>query len=275
MSVSFNTMVKNEGVLLHNILPIWKKYPVDFFVFYDDNSTDETCEIINKHLEKDRFIILNDKLPRFNEGYQRQKMIDESRNKKFDFVFSIDADELLSSSIISNFTEFLKIYNSTDLLLYWFNCVDDSINYYRTDPSYVNNFRSFVLPLKNTQNLNINNWQYHTPRTPNVNLPKQFTKDYGVIHLQSCNKRYYALKQLWYKHYEFVNYGHSVKEINLKYDSVINNLNFNPQPMKKEIINGIKIDLSFFENLAEIKGYTDFIKNNYNEELITFGKEFL
>ena len=31
----------------------------------------------------------------------------------------------------------------------------------------------------------------------------------------------------------------------------------------------------WFENLAEIKGYTDFIKNNYNEELITFGKEFL
>ena len=275
MRVSFNTMVKNEGVLLDNILPIWSKYPVDFFVFYDDNSTDETCEIINKHLEKDRFIILNDKLPRFNEGYQRQKMIDESRNQKFDFVFSIDADELLSSSIISNFTEFLKIYNSTDLLLYWFNCVNDSINYYRTDPSYVNNFRSFVLPLKNTQNLNINNWQYHTPRTPNVNLPKQFTKDYGVIHLQSCNTRYYALKQLWYKHYEFVNYGHSAKEINQKYDSVINNLNFNPQPIKKEIINGIKIDLSFFENLAEIKGYTDFIKNNYNEELITFGKEFL
>jgi hypothetical protein len=268
-------MVKNEGVMLDNILPIWSKYPIDFFVFYDDNSTDNTCEVINKHLNKDRFLIINDKLPKFNEGYQRQRMLDESKSRKFDFVFSIDADELLSSSIVSNFEEFLNIYNSTDLWLFWFNCVNDSIHYYRSDQSYINNFRSFVLPLNKTENLNINNWQYHTPRTPNVNLPKQSTKDYGVIHLQSCNLKYYVLKQLWYKHYEFKYYNYSANMINQRYDSVVNSLNFNPQPMSKKIIDGINIDLSFFNDLADKKGYTSFIKENYNEELITFGKEFL
>jgi glycosyltransferase involved in cell wall biosynthesis len=112
MGVVFNTMVKNESIMLDNILPIWDKYPIDYFIFYDDNSIDETCEIIEKHLDKDRFIILNDRLPKFNEGYQRQRMLDEARNKKFDFVFSIDADELLSSSIVNNFDSFLKNYES-------------------------------------------------------------------------------------------------------------------------------------------------------------------
>jgi hypothetical protein len=275
MGVTFNTMVKNESIMLDNILPIWKKYPIDYFIFYDDNSTDETCEIIKKHLDKDRFIILNDKLPKFNEGYQRQKMIDESRNQKFDFVFSIDADELLSSSIVNNFDSFLKNYESIDLLLFWYNCINDSINYYRNDPLYSNNFRSFVLPLSKTSNLNINNWRYHTPRTPNVNLPKQTTKDFGVLHLQSCNLKYYVLKQLWYKHYEFVHYGLSANEINQKYDPVINNLNFHPRPMIKNIIEGIDINLTFFDDLQEIKGYKKFIEENYNEDLITFGKTFL
>lgn len=275
MGVVFNTMVKNESIMLDNILPIWDKYPIDYFIFYDDNSIDETCDIIEKHLDKDRFIILNDKLPKFNEGYQRQRMLDEARNNKFDFVFSIDADELLSSSIVNNFDSFLNNYESIDLLLFWYNCINNSINYYRNDPSYSNNFRSFVLPLNKTDNLNIYNWKYHTPRTPNVNLPKQATKDFGVLHLQACDLKYYVLKQLWYKHYEFVHYGLSVNEINQKYDSVINNLNFNPQPMTKNIIEGIEIDLTFFDKLQEIKGYKKFIEENYNEDLITFGKTFL
>jgi hypothetical protein len=36
MGVVFNTMVKNESIMLDNILPIWDKYPIDYFIFYDD-----------------------------------------------------------------------------------------------------------------------------------------------------------------------------------------------------------------------------------------------
>ena len=121
MKVCFNTMVKNESILLDKLLPIWSKYPVDLFIFYDDNSTDNTCDIIKKHLDSDRFIIINDKLPSFNEGYQRQRMIEESRKYNMDYVFSIDSDELLTSNIIDNFSDFLKIYEYTDLHLFWYN----------------------------------------------------------------------------------------------------------------------------------------------------------
>jgi hypothetical protein len=275
MKIGFNTMVKNEAKLLNLVLPIWKTYPIDLFIFYDDNSTDNTCEVIRRHLHKEKFLIINDKLPKFNEGYQRQKMIDESIKNKVDFIFCLDADELLTSNIIKDFDTFIDIYKHQDMWLFWYNTVNDNLMYYRNDPLYSNNFRSFVLPVKSISNLDTNAWQYHTPRTPNVNLPKIYTKKYGVIHLQASNKKFYAIKQLWYKHYEFVNYNHSVEFINNRYDSVINNLNFNESIINPELIDGIDIDLSVFEGLENEKGYKDFILNNYNEKLITFGKEFL
>lgn len=275
MKVALNTMVKNEGIMLEHVLPIWKNYPIDYFIFYDDKSTDNTIEVIYKHLPKTKVIILNDNLEKFNEGYQRQKMIDESRNLNIDYVICLDADELLSSNIVKNFKDFIKIYETTDLYLYWYNIVNDTLLEYRSDPLYENNFRCFILPLKHTGNLDINQWQYHTPRTPNVNLPRSFTKEYGIIHLQSSNKKYYALKQLWYKHYEYLNYGHSFDYINQRYDPVVNNLNFNEKITPFEIIDGIDIDLSFVNGLEKIKGYYDFVKENYKEELTTFGKDFI
>jgi hypothetical protein len=96
-----------------------------------------------------------------------------------------------------------------------------------------------------------------------------------IIHLQSSNKKYYAIKQLWYKHHEFVKYDHDVQFINGRYDPVVNGLNFNPQFTPQNIIDGIDIDLSFFNGLEGEKGYVDFIKEHYNEELITFGKEYI
>ena len=78
MKVALNTMVKNEETMLTHVLPIWKDYPVDYFIFYDDNSTDNTNNVIYDILPKEKIIILNDKLEKFNEGYQRQKMINES-----------------------------------------------------------------------------------------------------------------------------------------------------------------------------------------------------
>jgi hypothetical protein len=275
MKVALNTMVKNEGVSLSHILPIWKNYPVDYFIFYDDNSTDDTINVIYSILPKDKVIILNDKLDKFNEGYQRQKMIDESRNLNVDYVICLDADELLSSNIIKNFNEFILTYETTDLYLFWYNIVNDTLSEYRSDPLYEGNYRCFVLPLKHTSNLDVNLWQYHTPRTPNVNLPRSHTKEYGVLHLQSSNKKYYALKQLWYKHYEYLNYGHSFDFINQRYDPVVNNLNFNEKITPPEIIDGIGIDLSFFNGLEKTKGYYDFVKNNLKDELITFGKEYI
>lgn len=275
MKVAFNTMFKNEEKLLSEVLKIWVNYPVDLFVFYDDNSTDSSTEIIKKHLAEDRFIIINDKISKFNESYQRQRMIDVSREQNVDIVLSIDCDELLSSTIVNDFDKFIKIYETQDMWLYWYNSVNETISQYRTDPQYNNNFRSFVLPLNKTNSLDISQFKYHTPRTPNVSLPKIHTMDYGIIHLQAINIKFYVIKQLWYKHHEFVKYNHSVDFINSRYDPVVNNLVFHAKEINPELISGISFNSDIFNGLEIEKGYLKFIQDNYNEKLITFGKEYL
>lgn len=273
--IHFNTMVKNEEDLLAVVLPIWKKYPIDKFVFYDDNSTDKTIDVINQNLEKDRYEIINDKLNSFNESHNRSRMLEYSRDSKAKFVFSIDADELLTSNFLEKFDKVLDIASNKNLMLYWYNVVENTLCKIRQDPCYIDNYRTFILPLEHTGKFNTSLWKYHNPRTPHVKLPVALTKSVGVIHLQALNKRFYAIKQLWYKHHEYVHYNHSVEEINKKYDPVINNLNFNSIDTPPELIKDLVIDSKIYDTILDKKGYLNFILKNYNEKLITFGKEYI
>lgn len=275
MKAYFNTMIKNEEDLLKEILPIWIDYPIDKFVFYDDNSTDESINIIRSFLPESRLIILNDKLDHFNESHNRNRMLELSRNENCDYVLSIDCDELLSSNLVKDFSQVLKIYEKTNLYLFWYNVVNNSLGYYRNDPSYQNNYRSFILPLKKTKNFDLSLYKYHTPRVPEVDLPMLATKEYGVIHLQAINLKYYATKQLWYKHYEYLTWNHEINFINNRYDPVVNNLDFKPSVTPKEIIEGINFNQNVYKNLEIKKGYYKFVKENLNLELLTFGKEFI
>ena len=124
--------------------------------------------------------------------------------------------------------------------------------------------------------MNLSQAKYHTcPRYVNNSLPSAYTNQFGIIHLQSLNRRYYALKQLWYKHFEFKTWGHSIQSLNSKYDPVVNNFEFNSQKTPLEIIKNIDFDIKIFEELSNKKGYLEYIKNNYNEDLVTFGREYL
>jgi len=273
--IHFNTMVKNEEDLLSVVLPIWREYPVDKFVFYDDNSTDNTLGVVSQFLEKDRFVILNDRLERFSESHNRSCMLEYSREDKADFVFSIDADEILSANLLDHWDDVLGAFDTHNLMIYWFNVVEGTTKRMRQDPAYKNNYRSFILPLRHTGAFDLSLWKYHTPRVPPINLPPVITDRIGVIHLQSINTRFYALKQLWYKHHEWVVYNHREEDINQKYDGVVNNLIFNSVDTPEDIIAGIEVDPKIYDAVLEKKGYLDFIHQNYNEKLITFGKEFL
>lgn len=268
-------MLKNEEEILKEVLPIWSKYPIDKFVFYDDNSSDNSIEVIRNLLPENKFIILNDRLTDFNESHNRSRMLEFSRDENCDFVFSIDCDELLSVNLINDIHKVLKIFEKTNLYLYWYNVVNNSLNNFRTDPAYLNNYRSFILPIKKTKKFDLSLYKYHTPRVPEVDLPTAATKEYGIIHLQSINKKYYAIKQLWYKHFEFVEYKHDINFINERYDHVVNNLEFLPQVTPKEIIDGIKFDNTVYKNLEDKKNYTKYIIDNLNLDLVTFGKEFI
>ena len=63
MNIHFNTMVKNEALLLDHVLPIWKTYSVDQFVFYDDeelydSSDNEITDDEDVELVDDSFVYL-------------------------------------------------------------------------------------------------------------------------------------------------------------------------------------------------------------------------
>ncbi len=274
MRVHANVMTKNEELLLTELLPIWVNYPIEKFVFYNDNSTDDTVNTIKNHLG-DRAVIINDGLEEFNESHNRSRMLEYSRENGATHVIAMDCDELLSDNLVNNFTDVINSYETEDTYLYWYNVVNNTLGETRNDPSYVSNHRSFILPLKYTGKFNLALWKYHTPRTPQVSLRKKYTKDYGVIHLQSINTRFYALKQLWYKKYEYVKYNHPVTFINQRYDPVVNNLDFMSIKTPEKILGGIKFDYTVYDKMCEHKGYLKFIKENYNKDLITFGSQFL
>lgn len=272
--VHFNTMIKNEEDLLLSLLPIWKHYPVDKFVFYDDNSTDASIEVIKSFLPPERVHIISNGGQAFNESRNRSAMLEFSREQGAEYVLAIDCDELLSANFLKNFSQVLSIYNETNLHLFWYNVADGTIKKTRQDPSYRDNSRSFVLPMKFTNKFDLSYWKYHTPRTPTVRLPYSKTKTIGVIHLQALSRKFYACKQMWYKHHEFINYQHPVELINTRYDPVVNNLDFQTVETPADILGDITFDEKIFDKILAKKGYEEFIRLNYNKGLITFGQEY-
>ena len=273
MKVYANVMVQNEAIILPHVFKYWNDYPVDKWVFYDDNSTDNTVEVIKDNFG-DKAQIFSSSDAEFNESKNRSTMLEFSRQSGADLALAIDADELLSANMVDKWEEVTNVSTKHDLQLYWYNVVE-TIEQIRQDPMYTHNYRNFFISLKSCDTFNMNLYKYHTPRLPNANLDKLFTADVGVIHLQSINRRYYALKQLWYKHYEKVTWGHSVGEINAKYDPVVNNLDFKSVFTPENIIGSIEFDPSVYDEIEKSKGYNQFILDNYDENLVTLGKEYL
>jgi hypothetical protein len=273
MKVHANVMIKDEELLLQQVLPIWDKYEIDEWVFYNDNSVDRTVELIRDTFGG-RATIFNDHLPRFHEAHQRSRMFEHSRESGADFAIAIDADELMSTTLVNDFHRVLEMNTQYNIMYYWYNVVDD-LNHYRQDPMYINNYRTFAVPLANAGKFDLAGYKYHTPRTPPVSLRAVATKEYGFVHLQSINKKYYALKQLWYKHYEYKEYGHTIEQINSRYDPVVNGLDFMERETPKKIIEGITFDASVYDKMAEIKGYKQYILENKVDDLLTFGGEYL
>ena len=201
-------------------------------------------------------------------------MFEYSRNKGADIIISIDADELLSLSFLNNFGSMMNHSLEYKLFTYQYNVVG-SLNKIRQDPSYLNNYRDFIFPAKTSGNFDMSFDRYHIgTRSPTNNLSNVHIKDCGFIHLQALNVRFYALKQLWYKVFEYKEYGNSVEEINAKYDPVMNGLDFCEIDTPKEIIGDWEFDASVFDKILEERKYIDYIKEYGVDELFTFGKEY-
>ena len=275
MKVFANVVVNNEELLLREVIPYWNTYPVDEWVIYDDRSTDNTVEVLERFLISKVTILNDNKSGPFNETYSRDRMLEYSRDNGADFVIAIDADELLSANMVEEFDAVLELHKQYDVQYYWYNLVDD-VKHIRQDPQYLENYKSFIMPMKHTgsyteyKEVNI-----HCSRTAPISLPKVLTKHYGLIHLQAINKKFYALKQLWYKHWEYKDLGGTIRGLNMKYDPVVNGLEFNKTEIPPSIIGDLNFNSKVYDTLLDIKGYKEYIQNNKVEGLITFGKEYL
>ena len=274
MKVHINCQVKNEELILDHVLPFWQEYDVDEFVFLDDRSTDNTPEVIGDFLGEEA-TILSPVTDMFHEAKNRSAMLEYSRSKDADIVISIDADELLSHSTIHDWGWVMDNALKFHLYTYQYNVVN-SLNEFRQDPSYFRNYRDFFFPMNHAGKFDLSLDRYHTPRTPPITgLHRETFDGVGFIHLHALNVRFYALKQLWYKVYEYKNYGKSIEEINALYDPVVNGLEFQPMPTPENIVSDWKFDASVFDAIEKQRGYRDYIIEHGVDELITFGKDYL
>ena len=270
MMKSLNCMVKNEAILLEHVLPIWSTYPVDEYIFFNDHSTDHTKDVIQKHLGTRARIIDNPKNT-FDEAYNRQCLLDESRG---DWILSIDSDELLTA----NFWQHADlVFNEVEDVEYRVFCYNLAGNweYRRCDPAYKSNYLCMTARRRDVR-LNLDLKAYHTQRR----LPSKAStivniKLIGNIHLQSLNPGFYALKQLWYKHWEYHNLGKKASKINANYDKVVYGLKWSTQPLRAEHKGNLYIDPSVFDLLAQAKDYKQYILDNLVPELVTFGHKYL
>ena len=289
MKTFINTQVKNEALLLEKVLPFWKEYPVEKFVFYNDGSTDNTHEVIMDLLGSRAKVFNTENGPSnephmsasYNEALMRHTMMTYNREQKADMMIALDADELISYSILNNFDEVLEACTKNNLQFFWYNVVGETLKKTRQDPLYVGNYRCFIVSLNHCDDFDLNLSQqnnksmHQTPRTPNIHLPKGHADlNFGFIHLQAINTRFFALKQLFYKVFERRVYGQPLGNL-MNYDQVCNNFNFNPVDTPPPIINDWEFDASVFDKILEERKYEEYIKKYGTDETITFGKQFL
>jgi len=267
-----NSMIKNEAALLEKIIPVWKTYPIDRFVFIDDDSTDDSVSVIRDLLGA-KAVIFRPSVNYFSESLNRSTMFDFSRAKS-EYVLSLDADEVLTTNVGGLWDDIFKIVDVSNLQFYCYNVVH-SMESYRTDPAYERNFLTVLTSTKSCSDFDLSKTKYHTSaRLPLRSGRTLQTNSVGCIHLQALNEEFYVLKQLWYKHFEYINYGISIDELNRRYDYVVNGRDYRLKAMNPKLTEGLYFDGQVFKELCHQRGYKEFILQNLNRDLLTFGFEF-
>jgi glycosyltransferase involved in cell wall biosynthesis len=272
-AIHLHSMVKNEELFLQKVIPIWKEYPVDKYVFLDDGSTDRTIEVIQDLLGL-RAVVLHRPFTYFHEAANRQTMLDYSFGRA-EWVLALDADEILTSGFFDSIEDYTELLNGARLEFYCFNVCNEGRSF-RQDPAYVDNYLTFLFAPQSKQHFDLNRDRYHSSkRYPKCDKSVVKANSLGVIHLQAFSKDFYLLKQLWYKHFEYIKYSRDITSINRQYDYVVNGGDFREVPMPKHLAVSLDLHEEFFGEIELRKGYKSFIRNHFNRDLCTFGSDLI
>jgi hypothetical protein len=246
-------MVKNELLLIKELLPIWSNY-TDGFVFLVDSSTDGTEEYLKSISEKYNILEILVHDPKDNElrieTDIRQKLFDTAK-KYSNNIICLDADEYLDGTMTKQELESL-LTNSEDTVfhLQWIQYT--SVNSIRVDGPWKNNYKDRIGSYKNDYKFSFA--QMHSTHLP---IPKNQnfidpTKLF-VSHLQWLNKNFVAVKQYYWKVTDYVNNKvHGVEVAGTKaYDDSVNNFDWEEEYFDF----ALKINQNIFEEVLNKDNY--------------------
>ena len=270
MSVFANVLVQDDATLLSSTLQLWKEYDVDKWIFHDAGSTDDTADIISDILGS-RAVIIDENDTLKGSSARQQSLLAYSKENAADFIVSLAPAELLSRSLVDNFQAVLDMHTRHGIFCYWYHILGD-MGHIRQDAPMIKDYRMAIFDVRAIEDLKNSDHDQHMPR---VNLPSVVTRDIGIINLESMDKEYYALKKLHLKHREYKELKSSAFEINNRYDTAVNGLNFIKEPVSEKITADIDFDISVFGKLKKEKNFKEYILENKVEDLITFGTEYL
>ena len=255
------SMVRNELPLIKQLLPIWKKY-TDGFVFMLDSNTDDSEEYLRSVSEEYNILEILVNVRKENEVTLetdiRQRLF-ECGLKYSDKIICLDADEYIDGVGTKESLERLLDQNpNTRFHLQWNQYT--SCNTIRVDGPWKHNFKDRIGVYKNKCEYNKSqNHSHHLPPTEKDIVID--SEDLFISHLQWVNKKYAAIKQYYWKIYDYVNnfkYGIEVAG-NSAYDSSVNNFEWE----EEYFFYPMKISPFIFEkDLMESNYRLDYIKSN-------------
>lgn len=231
--------VKNEAWILPLSLAcnsLW----ADLIIIADQNSNDGSQEIY-KSFPKVR-VIQNSDL-NFNEDKRRQLLLDEARKEGVNnLLFFLDADEILSSDILNNFSEIEKNIKTGECVsLSWLQILGD-FKTYDNSAIYKNEKKCFAFIDDGKHNFK--DGLIHLSRVPEDLLINQKKLELPkVLHFQFVNQSRLLAKQRYYRIIEKMKGKKSDLRINFIYSITKNKPKKTqlPESFLKDYINsGIK-----------------------------------
>ena len=251
------TLTRDEGFLIKELLPVWKKYADGFVFLVDSETSDNTREILKEKqkeynilevIEMDKYKLVPEQL----ETTMRQTLFDTAY-KYSSKIICLDTDEYLDGSATKEQLENI-LDNNPDTLFYlqWiqYTCK----NQRRVDMFWRDVFHERIGSYTINSNPKYGKSFSHTSHLPGASKAARIDpSQLFVAHLQWLDKRWAGIKQYYWKVWDFVNHKEmGVNIINKNdYDVSVNNFNWGYE----NISCPLKIDEKIYST-QDVKGNT-------------------
>lgn len=224
MKVTALLPFKNEApflpTYLSNVLPV-----VDEIIAVDDNSTDNSAEILTK---AGAVVYSARDLQKFSSGWSegpiRQKTLTAALERGATHLVCLDADETFTSNFVEKAREYIfSLRPGEKLSLQWLALWKSTTHYRDDNTVWSNNWKDFAVCYTGDYGYNTGQHMHHG-RTPGLNedtggLPwkKVPLEEGGVLHYQFSFFNNFQLKQSWLRCSELIENPNQFHSINQKY----------------------------------------------------------